>query len=399
MKNALLINKTNKTKDAKNCKSECNKYHKAPTGNHHGTVTFPNSIGFYDTLSKRVDQYFEEKRLSKTGDWRMFLKTGIIISLLLSSYIILVFYSTSILISLILCFILAQSFALLTINVMHDGGHESYAKNRLIRKLASISPDFCGLSSMLWRQRHNFLHHYYTNINGLDNDLQIVGGFYRLSPTQKWNRCHLFQHIYAFPLYSLLTLSWTIFSDFQKIISGKIGDYKIIKPTVYENGFLLFTKLFYFGYMIALPSLFHPFIQVITGFVGVHLVCGFTISIIFQLAHTTKSNTFPIPDKKTGIIEKEWAIHQVETTSNFAAKNKLACWYFGGLNFQIEHHLFPEICHVHYPALSSIVEKTCKQFNVLYVSKRTVFSAIADHYKFLKSLGKRPVEGYLLVNN
>lgn len=361
---------------------------------YHENITFPNSIGFYNALNKRVNRFFEENDLPKTGDWRMFLKTGIIISLLFFFYIFLVFFSNSLPTALFSGFALAQSFALFTMNVMHDGGHKSYSKNKLIGKLAGLSPDFGGLSKMLWVQRHNLLHHYYTNINELDNDIQIVGNVLRLSPEQKWRNYHRFQHLYAFPLYGLLTLSWVLFSDFQKIITGKIGNYKTHKPTCFEISFLLFAKFFYIGYMLAIPSIFHPFLHVIIGFLGVHLVFGFTISIIFQLAHTVQSNTFPRLDI-TGIMEKEWAIHQVETTSNFAPTNKLAAWYFGGLNFQIEHHLFPNICHIHYPAISKIVRETCKEFNILYVSYQTVFSAIAAHYKFLKAIGSSFDKHYL----
>ena len=139
-----------------------------------------------------------------------------------------------------------------------------------------------------------------------------------------------------------------------------------------------------------LPLFFHPLLHVLIAFVGIHLVLGFTLSIVFQLAHTVEGNTFPAPHKETGNIENEWAIHQVETTANFAPRNKLAAWYQGGLNFQIEHHLFSNICHIHYPAISKIVEETCHELGISYVSYPTVRSAISGHYRFLREMGKKP---------
>jgi linoleoyl-CoA desaturase len=150
--------------------------------------------------------------------------------------------------------------------------------------------------------------------------------------------------------------------------------------------------------MLILPLFFHPLLHVLIAFLCIHLVLGFTLSIVFQLAHTVEGNTFPKPDKDTGNIENEWAIHQVETTANFAPKSKFAAWYQGGLNFQIEHHLFSNISHIHYPAISKIVEKTCREFGISYVSFPTVWSAVVGHYRFLKDMGKRPENIRVAVN-
>jgi linoleoyl-CoA desaturase len=140
--------------------------------------------------------------------------------------------------------------------------------------------------------------------------------------------------------------------------------------------------------MLVLPMFFHPVWQVLVFFLLVHFVLGITMATIFQLAHVVGENTFPVPDPQTNFVDNEWAIHEVETTANFAPKNKLAAWYLGGLNFQIEHHLFPRVCHIHYPAISKIVEKACRDFGIHYVSYPTVRAAIAAHYRFLKKLGR-----------
>lgn len=352
-------------------------------------ISFPARGEFNKTLKKRVEQYFAEHNLAKTGNWQMFLKTALVLAWLVVSYLLLVFFSASLVMAIITAFAVAQGFVLVGFNIMHDGNHDSYSKDKKINRLMGFTLDLIGGSNMFWRQKHNVLHHTYTNIDGVDDDL-FTGGLLRLSPEQKKHSWHRFQHLYAFPVYSLLTLSWITFSDFRKFFSGRIGSYSLRKPSVSEATLFFLTKIFYFGYMIILPLFFHPVLHVLLAFVGIHLVLGFTLSIVFQLAHTIEGNSFPKPDEETGNIENEWAIHQVETTVDFAPQNKLAAWYLGGLNFQIEHHLFSKICHIHYPAISRIVENTCREFSVSYISYPTVRSAVTAHYRFLKMLGKSP---------
>jgi len=361
---------------------------KAGIGSYIKKISFPVRVGFHKTVKLRVNQYFTEKRTAKTGDRRMFLKTGVAIAWLVVSYILLVFFSTSLIMAVVTAFALAQGFVLVGFNVMHDGAHGSYSRNKTINWLMAFTLDLIGGSQMLWRQKHNILHHTYTNIDELDEDLQ-TSGLLRLSPDQNRRPWHRFQHLYALPVYSLLTLSWLTFADFQEFFRGRIGKYRLQKPRNADVLMFFLTKAFYFGYALVLPLLFHPIAQVLVAFVAVHLILGFTLSLVFQLAHTVEGNTFPKPDTRTGFIEKEWAVHEVETTANFAPNNKLATWYLGGLNFQIEHHLFSKVCHTHYPALSEIVERTCSEFAIPYTCYPTLRSAIVAHFRFLKKMGSR----------
>jgi len=346
-------------------------------------VSFPMRGEFNKTVQERVEQYFSERSLSKFADWRMVLNTVSILTLLVVSYIMLVFFSDSLLMAVLSTFGLSQAFVLLGFNIMHDGNHGSYSKSKKINRVMGFTSDLAGASSFLWRHKHNILHHTYTNIDELDGDL-LSDGLLRLSPNQKWRPWHRFQHLYAIPLYSLLTLSWVTVNDFKKFFGG------FCRITVSDGISFFLAKLFYFGYMIVLPLFFHPVLHVLVAFVVIHLVFGFTLSIVFQLAHTLEGNTFPSPDSATGRIENEWAVHQVETTVNFARKNRILTWYVGDLNFQIEHHLFPKVCHIHYRKISGIVEETCRSFSVLYVSYPTLRSALAAHFRFLRTLGKSP---------
>ncbi len=349
-------------------------------------VTFPARADFHRELRKRVNRYFEEGNLSRTGDRRMYLKTAIVSVWLVAAYIALVFFANSPLTAALGAFALAQGFVLVGFNVMHDGGHGSYSSNKKVNRLMAWSLDLVGGSQMHWAQKHNILHHTYTNIDGWDDDLE-THGLVRLSPDQPWRPWHRFQHIYALPLYSLLTLSWVLYGDFRKFFTGRIGNYRLRKPTTWETTSFFLAKAFYVAYAIALPLLLHPPLYVLAAFLFVHLILGLTLSLVFQLAHTVEGNRFPAPDPETGFIEDEWSIHEVETTANFAPTNRLVTWYLGGLNFQIEHHLFSRICHIHYPALSRIVRDACLEFEISYTCYPTVRAAVAGHFRFLKQMG------------
>jgi linoleoyl-CoA desaturase len=164
-----------------------------------------------------------------------------------------------------------------------------------------------------------------------------------------------------------------------------------------EAGLFFVTKVWYFGYMLVLPAFFHPVLHVLMAFVVMHGLIGFTLSLVFQLAHIVAHTAFPTPEAQTGRMAHEWAVHEVQTTANFAPTNAFARWYLGGLNFQIEHHLFSSICHIHYPAISTIVRQTCDEFAIPYVCYPTVWAAIVGHYRLLKTLGSRSMSVPTLV--
>ena len=126
-------------------------------------------------------------------------------------------------------------------------------------------------------------------------------------------------------------------------------------------------KTLFFSLALVLPLLMHPLWAVLLFYLAASLVQGLTLSVVFQLAHCVEEAAFPLPRQDTGRMETGWAVHQVESTVDFARRNRLLSWFIGGLNFQIEHHLFPRICHVHYPALAPLVEETCREFGLQYV--------------------------------
>jgi linoleoyl-CoA desaturase len=352
------------------------------------TFQFAPRGPFFEAIKARVDQYFVDAGKRSTGDWRLHSKTAFAFALFAGSYAALVWWVDSLWATVVAAFLLAQALVLIGFNVMHDGAHGSYSRKPWLNWLMGATMELLGSSQMLWRQKHNLLHHTYTNVDGKDDDIS-VGALFRLSPNQRWYPWHRVQHWYAAPLYSVFSLYLVFYADWKKVFTGRIGTTPMQKPS--RRALLGFfgAKAAYFAYAIGLPALFHPLWQVLLVFVGVHLVVGLTVSVVFQLAHTVGGTQFQ-DGTSTAKIPDEWAVHQCKTTANFAPQNRLATFYLGGLNFQIEHHLCHRISHVHYPAIAKIVSETCREFAVPYESFPSVRSAIAEHFRFLKQLGRAP---------
>ena len=350
-------------------------------------ITFDSDAGFYATLKRRVHERFPDLKKRRTGGWRMAPKTAIILTGLVVSYVFLVFFSTSVITTIIAALALSQALVLVGFNLVHEGAHGSYCDNKKINWLMGSTASFIGASQMIWQHKHNVLHHTYTNVEEMDTDIQ-TNAIMRWSQLQEWRPWHRFQHLYAYPMYSMLTLQ-VIYSDFKRMISGRIGNYTLPKTSHSQRATFALTKIFYVGYALVIPLFFHSWLQVLAVFLLVNLIAGVTLAAVFSLAHTVEGTAFPVPDPESGAIGKEWAIHEVETTANFAPRSRLAAWYLGGLNSQIEHHLFPNVCHLHYPRLRRVVEETCRDFSVRYLSYPTFASALRSHHRHLKAMGQR----------
>lgn len=352
-------------------------------------ISFEPRNAFLDTLKSRVEAHFAETGQQPTGNWRLYRKTVLALAMIAGCYSALVWLTLPWWAVLACAVLLCQGYVLLAFNVMHDGAHGSYSRHRWVNTLMGASMDFMGSSQLLWRQKHNSMHHTYTNIDGVDDDISI-GPLIRLSPHQAWKPWHRYQHLYAVPLYSLLTLYWLLGSDLYKFSTGKIGDTPMQSRTPAQVGYFLATKVAYFGYTLVIPMLYQPVWAVLLVFVGVHMLFGMSLALVFQLAHTVEGTQFPKP-AASGHLETDWAVHQFNTTANFAPHNRLACFYMGGLNYQIEHHLFHKVSHIHYPQIAPIVRETCREFSVQYLSFPSVREALKAHFQFLRRLGSGPL--------
>ena len=345
-----------------------------------------SKTSFYQELKTRVNDYFEAKGKEKTGGQALYIKAGILFSAYIAVYVHLVFFTPPAFWALLECLLMGALTAAIGFNVMHDGSHGSFSSNRFFNFVAEYSSNILGASGIMWKNKHVIIHHTYTNIDGVDDDIEIKP-MLRMCKTQKRYAIHRFQHIYVWFLYTLLLLIWLFFTDYKKYFTQKVGSVPIKKMSTWDHIAFWIAKVGYAIMMIALPIYMVGFLPWLAGFLSMALFAGFILSIVFQLAHTVEETDFPIPNDEVH-IENEWAIHQLETTANFATRNRVISWLVGGLNFQVEHHLFPKISHIHYPAISKIIRETCEEFNVRYIEYKRMRHALVSHASYLKRMGR-----------
>jgi len=358
------------------------------------TVKFPhpNPQSFSKVLRKRINAYFKENKLSKKGSTPMFLKTLAMFTFYFGPYLALLTLEPGVALTLVFFFVMGLGMSGIGMSVMHDAVHGAYHSKKWVNRLLGSSIYLISGNVTTWRLQHNVLHHTYTNIEGLDEDLE-TRGLIRLHPSQPWKEMHKKQAWYAPFLYGLLTLNWVVMKDFSQILRyEKMGIANFTKQEKRrEWAILVATKLLYFTLFVTLPLILIPvaWYWVVLGFVLMHFTAGFVLSFIFQLAHVVDHvDSFNMP--MSGKMDDAWMEHQMRSTSNFARKNKLLSWYVGGLNYQVEHHLFPNICHIHYPQISKIVKQTAQEFSIPYNEHKTFREAIAAHMNSLREYSRAP---------
>jgi len=295
----------------------------------------------------------------------------------------------ALLISCSLWAILGFVLASVGFNVMHDACHGSFSSKKWVNEIFGHTLNALGGNAFIWKFKHNIIHHTYTNVDGIDDDI-AKSPIMRQCTTQKWVPAHRFQHIYVVLVYAISSFAWVFMMDFNKYFHQRIISTPLQKMDTKEHIIFWLSKAFYVLFYILIPVYFVGWGPWAIGFAVMHVALGFTLAIVFQLAHVVEHVEFEIATVDPKVIENEWAVHQVKTTANFAPRNKIVSWFVGGLNFQVEHHLFPRVSHVHYPAISRIVKSTCAKFNMPYNEFPTMISAIASHFRMMRFLGKKP---------
>ncbi|HEY8666981.1 MAG TPA: acyl-CoA desaturase, partial [Tepidisphaeraceae bacterium] len=344
-------------------------------------------------LRKRVDAYFERTGRSRRDCPQMYFKTATILTWFAATYVLLLFFASAWWMVIPLAILLGLSIAAIGFNIQHDGGHKAYSDRPWVNKLMSLTLDLIGGSSYLWDWKHNSIHHTYPNVVGEDDDIN-VGFLARMAPEQNWLPFHRFQGIYLWILYGFLSIKWHLFDDFYNIAVGRIGGHKIPRPKGNDLAVFIAGKVIFFSLAFGIPLLLHKWWAVLTVYGIASFVCGVVLAVVFQLAHCVTEAQFPVPSATADggrQLPTGWAEHQLHTTVDFARRNPFLCWFLGGLNFQVEHHLFHRICHVHYPALSKVVEQTCRDFGVHYAANKSFFGAVASHFRWLTMMGRPTV--------
>lgn len=344
---------------------------------------------FFSTLQKRVSDYFKENNISRNANTGMVVKTVILLSAFFLPLAAMVVFHLKPWAVISLYAVMGFAKAGIGMSIMHDANHGAYSKIKSVNTWLGYTLNLMGGMVFNWRLQHNVLHHTYTNIDGMDDDIEnkLV---LRFSPHSETKKFHRLQFVYVFFFYAILTLYWVAAKDIVQYFKYRKNG--VNRFTAKENRFyfvsMVFLKLFYVFYMLVLPYMTqgYSFGLLMGGFLTMHAIGGLILGLVFQLAHSVEEASFPLPNA-SNVIENDWAMHQLNTTVNFARENKLLSWYVGGLNFQVEHHLFPNICHVHYPEISRIVEQAAKEFDVPYLCAPTIAKAMGSHVRMLRRFG------------
>ncbi|PWJ38535.1 fatty acid desaturase family protein [Sediminitomix flava] len=346
---------------------------------------------FVAELKRRVNNYFKENNITKYGNNQMKIKTVFMISLYMSPLVLMLSgVITNVWVMLGMWALMGFGMSGVGLSIMHDANHGSYSNNRKTNDFVSKVLYLVGGYPLNWRIQHNLLHHTYTNIH--DHDEDLGQGFIRMSPNQKRKWVHRFQFIYAPLSYTLMTIYWSTSKDFQQVLRYHKKDLLKTQNITLTRALIeiAVSKVVYVLLFVALPIVLLPFAwwQVMLGYILMHAICGLFLALIFQCAHVVEEALFfKVDDENEGSMENNFAIHQMKTTTNFANNSTFFSWFIGGLNYQIEHHLFPNICHIHYKQISKIVKATAEEYDIPYHEKRTFVGALKSHFSILFNLG------------
>jgi linoleoyl-CoA desaturase len=348
--------------------------------------------GFHAAVRKNVYDYFEKNSIGKNANGQMLFKTILFLVLLVVLYGLIISNTFTIPIMLFMAILLGMVQAFIGFNICHDAIHGSYSSNKSVNKVLGLLFNVIGANAYVWSVTHNQVHHTYTNIHGHDGDLEVAPGLICMSPNEKPKAIMRFQQYYAFLLYMLTSLSWVLRKDFKMFFKKEIGKTDNTNHPQIEYFNLFFFKAVYYTLFIVVPLIVLNITwwQFIIGFLIMHIAEGLVLGLVFQLAHVVEGTGFPKPTTE-GTIEDSWAVHQMQTTADFARGNSIVTFLCGGLNFQIEHHLFPNICHIHYPVISKIVKSTAEAYDVPYIENITFSGALKSHYRSLKKFGRNNI--------
>lgn len=349
------------------------------------TVRFAREAPLQAELVARVEARLRERGVPRHGGVRMLGKALFILAGLAASYVWLVFFARTTLEAVVAAFVLSQFVVMVGFGVMHDAGHGAFSNRRWVNRLFARGLDLIGGNQTLWRTKHGVLHHTYTNLEGLDDDLE-GGAHLRMHPDQPWRPWHRHQAVYALPLYSLLALHWVL-SDFTEYFGGRIGARRVARPKLGDALVFLGFKALWITLAFVVPLWRHSVTHVLPLFFFVILTVGFCLALVFQLAHVVDAvelPTFPA----SGRVDDEWIVHQLRTTADFGTESRWLTWYTGGLNHQVIHHLFPKICHVRYPLVRDVVETFCREKGLPYHRYPSFGAAVRGHLRQLRALGR-----------
>lgn len=321
----------------------------------------------------------------------MWIKIAFFLTTHVSLYVSLAFYDHRWYVALVLLMAFAINSIAVTYNISHDAVHQAISRKRWVNELLYRGTfNLIGPSSYLWRDRHRIMHHQCVNIPGLDYNIEIDGPL-RFSPTQEFKPIHRFQHLYAPLLYCVFCLHWVFIKDVQMLRLKRYGNVTDIRHSASGIAEFLFFKVLYVTLMLVVPTVMTSWAwwQVGLGYLFFGAFLSFQVVLTFVGSHLNQPLVFvPTVD---GRIPHSFLEHGLRTSMDFSPTHPVVSFFLGGFNSHVAHHLFPNICSVHYPALTHIIRDTAHKHGLPYLEMNIV-RLYVHHFKYLYDLGRGPTE-------
>lgn len=341
----------------------------------------------YAEIKRKKDLYLAINHFSKFGNFKLLFKGFLFLFVAIIAYSLLLNSGSYLQLQIAFLF-LGLSLLLIGINFSHDAAHNCLTGNKKLDSLIlDISFGLQGINPYLWKIRHNHSHHPFPNIYGYDSDLDITKLLYQ-NPYQKKHWLHRYQHLYAPLLYMLSSIIWIFYTDFKFFLKKEHANLSSINHSKLEWWKLVFAKLFYLTYLIVFPVLFGKLqlLTVLISFVIMHLLLSLFLTLTFFISHhVMETQYYEVENNKLNI---SWVEQQIASTLDFHAESKVANFFFGGFNAHVAHHLFPEVCHIHYPVLTKLIKESLNNHKVKYKSL-SFGRAISSHFSLLKDFPER----------
>ena len=360
----------------------------AAAGTSERRPSFASGGEVFREIQRDVEAVLARKGLRTRALVQLHLKTVIAVSLPIVGWIVLMTASPGLILGIACLFVVAIGAMLVAFCVQHDANHGASFGSRRYNRIVGFSADaMLGFSSYAWRVKHNVAHHTYTNVDNYDDDISQVP-LARLLPAQSSRPWYRLQHLYIWPMYSLMVLRMQAFGDVAALMRGRIGRSRLRMPRGWDLAGMVSGKLMYIGWAVVIPLLIYPWWVVAVAYVCVAMVVGLVTATTFQLAHCVDEATYR-SDDELGDGSTVWAVHQIESTVDFCPRNPVLTWVLGGLNYQIEHHLFPRLPHTLYPQIAGIVRSRAEHHGVRYTCQPSLWRALCSHASHVREMGRR----------
>jgi linoleoyl-CoA desaturase len=357
-----------------------------------------HNLEFQRTVRDRVAELIQSKGGNPKGNRSMLFRVLGLLAAHLSIWFLLATQSHSLLVTSVLIFAFAVVSQTIVCNVMHEAGHTSVTGNKKVDDFFTwISCSMLGMSARLYQLRHNDAHHMFTNIPGLDTDIE-ASKIIRFVPHTEWKSFHRFQQWYAPVLYSLFTLHWIFLKDFKVFRQKELGNLIGVTHTRLQQISIYTMKLAYVAYMIIIPAVLLPyhFGLVVAGFLAYQLVLSTMVTLMIGGLHIFEGTEFVMHNEK-GQLPYSFMEHSLRTSAEFYPRSKIANFFFCAFNTHAIHHIFPNISSNHYPQISVILKKATREFGIPY-HDLTYFQLIRAHLRFIKHMGSAPEAGFETIN-